>query len=308
MTGQILEIATDNKHLSAKDGFIVISEGQVELGRIPIDAVEAVVVSAHGITYSHSFLVRLSENNIPFVACNQKHFPVSYLLPFEGHYNQGSVMDAQLQANVPLNKRLWRDLVKAKIAMQISVLTHYQKPVQRLEYLLKSVKSDDSENAEGQAARFYFQALFGDNFIRDREADGINAMLNYGYTVLRAFIARYSTAAGLHPTMGIHHRNALNGFRLADDLMEPFRPIVDFAVYEMITKGETALTSTVKQSLVNVFSGNIPAFLGQTQITICMQNLCISLAKVYLKEREELDLPYSPQPWDWEALNAFIAV
>lgn len=129
MTEQILEIATDNKHLSVKDGFIVISEGQVELGRIPIDAVEAVVVSAHGITYSHSFLVRLSENNIPFVACNQKHFPVSYLLPFEGHYKQGSVMDAQLQANLPLNKRLWRDLVKAKIAMQISVLTHYQKPV-----------------------------------------------------------------------------------------------------------------------------------------------------------------------------------
>lgn len=307
MTGQILEIETDNKHLSVKDGFIFISAQKEEVGHIPIDNVEAVIVSAHGITYSHSLLVRLAENNIPFVVCNQRHFPVSYLLPFEGHYKQGSVMDAQLQTKMTVNKRLWRDLIKTKIAMQISVLKYYRKPVQRLEYLLKSVKSDDNRNSEGQAARFYFQTLFGEHFVRNRDADGINAMLNYGYTILRAFVARYCVAAGLFPTFGIHHRNVLNSFRLADDLMEPFRPVVDFAVYKIVEKGETGLTKNVKQSLVNIFSGNLLSSLGKTQITVCIQQLCISLVKVYLKEQKELELPYS-EDVDWEALNAFITI
>lgn len=304
MTGQILEISTDNKYVSASDGFILVSEKEKELARIPIDSVEAVIVSAHGVTYSNHLLVRLSEYHIPLVICNQKHFPVSFLLPLSGHYKQGAVMDAQAQASLSLNKSLWKDIVKAKIKMQIGVLEYFGKPVTRLDYLLKNVKSDDKENAEGQAARVYFQMLFGTDFVRDRDADGINAMLNYGYTILRAFVARYVVAAGLHPTLGIHHRNMLNSFRLSDDLMEPFRPLVDCVVWHLFQKGEKSLSPFVKRKLVQIFSKNLPTSLGQTQISVAIQNLCVSLAKVYLNEKKILDFPFPLRKKDWDELNA----
>lgn len=304
MTGQILEISTDHKYLSASDGFILVSEKEKELARMPIDSVEAVIVSAHGVTYSNHLLVRLSECHIPFVICNQKHFPVSFLLPLSGHYKQGAVMDAQAQASVSLNKSLWKEIVKTKIKMQIGVLEYLGKPTIRLDYLLKHVKSDDKENAEGQAARVYFQTLFGADFVRDRDAEGINLMLNYGYTVLRAFVARYVVAAGLHPTLGIHHSNMLNSFRLSDDLMEPFRPLIDCVVWHLFQKGEKSLSPLVKRKLVQIFSKNLPTCLGQTQISIAVQNLCISLAKVYLNEKKSLDFPFSLQKRDWDELNA----
>jgi CRISPR-associated protein Cas1 len=304
MTGQIIDISTDNKHLSIERGFITISEDSKELARFPIDNVEAVIANAHGITYTNNFLVKLAENRIPFVVCASNHNPVGFLLPIDGHYKQGAVMDAQIAASVPLNKKLWQEVVRSKIKMQASVLKFLGKDYKRLEELAKNVKSGDTDNSEAQAARFYWTALFESNFRRDRNAGGINALLNYGYTIVRSSTIRSIISAGLHPTLGIHHQNMLNNARLGDDLMEPFRPFVDMIVYKFAERGHLGVDSLSKKELVSVISRYIPSKIGSQQVSICIQNLCISLAKAYLKERDSLDLPLILEEMEWLDFNA----
>lgn len=233
MVGRIIEISTDKKHLAVDRGFVCISENDRELARFPIDDIDAVIVHAHGITYTNNFLVRLAEHKIPFVVCGANHAPVSYLLPLDGHYKQGAVMDAQVATKIPLNKKLWQDIIRTKIKMQANVLKYLGRNYRSLEEMAKGVRSGDVENIEGQAARFYWTELFGKDFKRDRELSGINSLLNYGYTILRSSTIRYIIGAGLHPTLGIHHCNMLNNARLGDDLMEPFRPYVDMMVHSL---------------------------------------------------------------------------
>ena len=300
MAGQIVEISSDNKHLCVDRGFLSIREDTQELAKIPFDMIEAVIANAHGITYSNNLLVRLAENKIPFVVCGNNHNPVAFLLPLDGNYRQGAVMDSQVAASLPLNKNLWKDVVKQKIMMQAALLDLYGKNALRLLNMAKNVRSGDVDNLEGQAARIYWTELFGEDFKRDRNQDGINALLNYGYTILRSATLRYIVAAGLHPTLGIHHQNYLNDARLADDLMEPFRPFVDALVYKIAQKEDKELSVETKQLLVSVLSRNVPTKAGFTEIAFTLQSLCISLAKVYLGERKELDFTLIPKGIEWE--------
>ncbi|MEC5293142.1 type II CRISPR-associated endonuclease Cas1 [Aurantimonas sp. C2-6-R+9] len=230
---RIVDVATDGLHLAVVRGFMTVSENREERGRIALDDIGAVIAHAHGLTWSNNLFVQLSKRNVPVIICAANHAPVSCLWPLEGHHRQSVRMRAQAAASKPLTKQIWRQIVSAKIAMQAAVLASAGAEAAGLAAMAKRVKSGDPDNLEAQAARRYWNGLMGPDFRRDRDADGANAMLNYGYTVLRAILSRAICAAGLHPTFGIHHTNQNNAFPLADDLMEPYRPLVDRMVLSL---------------------------------------------------------------------------
>lgn len=157
--------------------------------------------------------------------------------------------------------------------------------------LARKVKSGDPENIEAQGARRYWKLLFNGNFRRDQDGGGLNAMLNYGYTILRAATARAVVAAGLHPSIGLHHSHDNNAMRLVDDLMEPFRPVIDIKVYLYWRNNQEALTPEVKRTLVRVLYEDMQTDAGVTPVMVCMQKLATSVAQVYLGQCDRLDLP-----------------
>ena len=304
MPGRIIEIAEDDRHLAVNRGFLeVIKKGgeQETIGKIPLDDIDAVITQAHGISYTNNLLVKLAERGAPFVLCGANHNVVGMLLPVDGHHLQAARFDAQIAAKKPQKKRLWSTIVRAKILQQIEVLKHYELPTVQLEAMLGKIKSGDSSNIEAQAARRYWQLLMGAEFRRNREAEDINSFLNYGYTVLRAAIARAIVAAGLHPTIGLHHRNQANPMRLADDLIEPFRPLVDHIALQCVDGkaiNQADLSAEVKRDLVHCLYIDMQTSEGTTPVTVCMQKLATSLALVFLGERDEMDFPDPFNPSD----------
>ncbi len=280
-------------------GFMVVQEStgeRKELGQIPLDDIAAVIANAHGMSYTNNLLVALAERCAPFVLCAANHNAVGMLLPVEGNFQQAKRFDAQLAASQPTIKRLWADIVKSKLQQQATALEAANAPSVPLSALVRKVRSGDPENLEAQGARRYWGLLFGDEFRRDQQAGGLNAMLNYGYTVLRAATARAVVAAGLHPTMGLHHSNQGNAMRLVDDLMEPFRPIVDLKVWQLNQQGENEVTPGTKRALVRTLYDDLPTDAGVTPVIVCTQKLATSLAQIFIGERDKLDLPLPGLP------------
>lgn len=300
MLGRIVEIAEDNRHLSLYRGFLLVksTEGErQEIGRVPIDDICAVIANSHGLSYSNSLLVALAEQGSPFVLCAANHNAVGMLWPIDGNYEVSRRIDAQIEAKLPLRKQLWSSIVRSKLEQQASVLKAIGEPNVPLLALIKKVRSGDPDNIEAQAARRYWTLLFGSSFRRDRQADDLNALLNYGYTVLRATVARAVVAAGLHPAIGLHHSNASNAMRLVDDLIEPFRPLVDLGVFRLAKKDLCQVTPETKRVLVRLMYEDMLTTSGTTPVTVCAQKLAVSLAQVFLGERDKLDLPLVSEPY-----------
>jgi CRISP-associated protein Cas1 len=299
MIGRIVEIADDRRHLFVNRGFMVVrdTEGErKELGQVPLDDVGAVIANAHGISYTNNLLVALAERGAPFVLCGANHNAVGMLLTLDGHHVQAKRIEAQIAATLPTHKRLWASVVKAKLEQQAAALEAAGAATAPLTALVKKVKSGDPDNFEAQGARRYWTLLFGAEFRRDQNADGLNALLNYGYTVLRSATARAVVAAGLHPSLGLHHSNDSNAMRLVDDLMEPFRPLIDLKVWQLARRGEDQVTPETKRALVRTLFDDMPTSAGVSPVTVCMQKLAISLAQVYLGERDKLELPLPGLP------------
>ncbi|MCB1412467.1 MAG: type II CRISPR-associated endonuclease Cas1 [Xanthobacteraceae bacterium] len=292
---RVVDISTDGLHLATLRGFLTVSAAGEEKGRVPLDDVGALIVHAHGTTWSNTVMVRLSERAIPVVICGANHAPVACVWPLAGHHAQGARMRAQLSAGRPLAKQLWRLVVAGKIRMQGEALRFVGREGGAFEALARKVRSGDPENVEAQAARRYWKAMFGSGFARDRQAEGINALLNYGYTVLRATASRAICAAGLHPTIGIFHANRANAFALADDIMEPFRPIVDLVVVDLVANGVTAVTPDAKSRLARIASADL-AMPDATvsPLDIAVQRLTHSLAVSFETGKPGLDLPVRP--------------
>ncbi|PTQ87832.1 type II CRISPR-associated endonuclease Cas1 [Nitrosomonas ureae] len=304
MIGRIVEVADDRRHLFLSRGFMVVkdTEGErKELGQIPLDDIAAVIANAHGLSYTNNLLVALAERCAPFVLCAANHNAVGMVLTIDGNYQQAKRFDAQLAASQPLKKRLWADIVKSKLQQQSDALEAAGAPFIPLQALVRKVRSGDPDNFEAQGARRYWGLLFGDDFRRDQQSDGLNAMLNYGYTVLRATTARAVVAAGLHPTIGLHHSNESNAMRLVDDLMEPFRPVIDLKVWQLHQHGESQVTPDSKRELVRTLYDDMQTSLGATPLMVCTQKLAISLAQVFMGERNKMDLPLPGLPLDLAA-------
>ena len=304
MIGRIVEVADDQRHLFMSRGFMVVQQSdgdKKELGQVPLDDIAAVIANAHGITYTNNLLVALAERCIPFVLCSANHNAAGMLIPVEGNYQQAKRFDAQIAASKPTHKRLWADIVRAKLRQQAATLEAAGAPTGPLMSLVGKVRSGDPQNLEAQGARRYWTLLFGEDFRRDRALGGINSMLNYGYTVLRASMARAVVASGLHPTIGLFHSNEGNPMRLVDDLMEPFRPLIDLRVWQLDRSGQREVIPDVKRALVRVMYDDMQGSNGTTPVMNCIHLLAVSLAMVYLGERDNLDLPFPGLPLELAA-------
>ncbi|MBZ0134155.1 MAG: type II CRISPR-associated endonuclease Cas1 [Rhodocyclaceae bacterium] len=299
MIGRIVEVADDRRHLFLHRGFMVVQDTdgeRKELGQVPLDDIAAVIANAHGLSYTNNLLVALAERGAPFVLCAANHNAVGMLLPIDGNFEQSRRIEAQIAARQPMHKRLWAAVVRAKLEQQAAALEAAGAPTAPLTALTRKVKSGDPNNMEAQGARRYWGLLFGEKFRRDQDGEGLNALLNYGYTMLRSATARAVIAAGLHPGIGLHHSNDNNAMRLVDDLMEPFRPVIDLKVWQLWRNGEQHVTPEAKRALVRTLYDDMQSDMGATPVVVCMQKLATSIAQVYLGQRDKPDLPLPGLP------------
>lgn len=223
--------------------------------------------------------------------CAANHNVVGMLWPMDGHHQQAHRFEAQIACTLPTRKKLWASIVKSKLLNQAAVLQAAGAPHMPVQALARQVRSGDPDNLEAQGARKYWGLLMGPLFRRDQQADGVNALLNYGYTVLRAATARAVVAAGLHPSIGLHHSHDNNAMRLVDDLMEPFRPVIDMTVWQLQNSGPCVVNADTKRALVQSMYRDLPTDAGRTPVLVAVQKMATSLAQVLLGERKALDLP-----------------
>lgn len=271
-------------------------EDRQEVGRVALDDMSALIANAHGLSYTNNLLVALAERGVPFVLCGANHNVAGMLWPVDGHHQQAHRIEAQIACSLPTRKRLWAAIVKAKLRNQAAVLSATGAPAAGLERLARQIRSGDPDNTEAQGARQYWPLLMGALFRRDQQADGANALLNYGYTVLRAATARAVVAAGLHPSLGLHHSHDNNAMRLVDDLMEPFRPVIDWTVWQWQNQGPCVVSSDSKRVLVKSLYMDLRTDAGVTPVLVAVQKLATSLAQVMVGERSTLDLPHTGVP------------
>jgi CRISPR-associated protein Cas1 len=216
---------------------------------MPLSDVGVVVASNPGVTCTLAALAGVCAAGGAFVACDDRRLPVGMMLPLQGHHLQTERIAIQVAAKLPVRKRLWQQIVQAKLRAQAACLTAEVGTDSGILALARRVRSGDPDNLEAQAARKYWASLLAEwNFRRDQEGEGLNAVLNYGYTVLRAMTGRAVCAVGLHPSIGLHHHNRYSQFVLADDLMEPFRVVVDRAAVQVARTwgADAALDRNVK--------------------------------------------------------------
>ena len=295
MLKRIIEITNEGTRLSLYRGFIQITTEQNGTQRVPLADLGVVVVSSHGVTYSNTLMVKLAQLGVMVVLCGSNHLPEALFWPLKGHYAQSAKMGYQLTAPPPLKKRLWQTLIKAKITQQAEALaTLGKKGAEGLHQIARKVKSGDPTNIEAHASRRYWLAMFGNGFRRDRTQAGINSLLNYGYTILRSATARAVVAAGLHPSVGIHHKNPTNHMNLVDDLMEPFRPMVDVEVADLASENLLEIDPATKTRLAQIPFRDMITKHGNSPIAICLTKLASSLAVAYESGKAELDLPAKP--------------
>ena len=300
---RIVDVSQTGRHLARKHGFMTISENGIEIGRIALDEIQALIVHAHGVTYSNSLLISLAEIGAITVLCNANHFPIAYITALDGHHSQTGRIAGQLNAKLPMKKQMWKQIIVQKIKMQAAVLSAFDLPNVRLLVHSNNVKSGDPNNIEAQAARHYWPLIMGKGFLRDRNADGANALLNYGYTVLRASVARAVIASGLHPSIGIHHHNIGNPFALADDLIEPFRPLVDTTVKGMLNQGICTVTPEAKNILTKILTLDLDLGKTRSPVTTAINNLCLSVVHSFKIGHVQLSLPSDCMPIEFKHLG-----
>lgn len=232
---------------------------------LPIEDLGVVILEHPHITLSSSLLEELMNAQVAVITCNSKYMPSGLFLPLEGNSTQTERIRTQLEASVPLKKQLWQQTVKAKIDNQARVLDKLGVPSERLRNLQQNVLSGDTGNLEAQAASHYWGKIYGNNFVRSRDPETPNAQLNYGYAILRSVVARALTASGIFPSIGIHHKNKYNAFCLADDIMEPYRPYIDWTVLHLPGIHETTEGLTKEQKIELLKIPQIDVQIGDLQ-------------------------------------------
>lgn len=288
-------------HLKCRDEQMVVSyshvKGYEELPEkvVPIEDIGMIMLEHQQITLTHYLLYKLVEENVAVVSCNDKKHPTGMMLPLEGNTLQQERFDAQINATEPLKKQLWQQTVKAKITNQAAVFEHWSIKNAYLINIAKNVKSGDAGNNEAKAAVYYWSNLFPPvwNFYRKREGLPPNNLLNYGYAILRATVARSLVGAGLLPTFGIFHRNRYNAYCLADDIMEPYRPFVDFIIRKIIdeTSAVENLTQEFKNKLLQIPTIDVFIDGEKSPLMIATQRTAASLAKCYLSDTKKILYP-----------------
>jgi CRISPR-associated protein Cas1 len=294
MTDRVLDISEEPARLSVRYGQLVIDLDARPETTVPLIDLAVLVVSHPRASYTNAVLAELTAAGGAFVACDSRHQPAAMLLPLAGHFLQTQRFATQAAAPLPVRKRLWQQIVRAKIRAQGRLLKELRGVDRGIPMLEKRVKSGDPENVEAQASRRYWTTLFNNpDFRRDRDAEDQNRFLNYGYAILRAIVARAICAAGLHPSLGLHHHNQYDTFCLADDLMEPFRPIVDGAIARLVEErgADAAMNHDTKKVILQSLTGRFN-FEGESRTLFdIITRVASSLAAVFMGERNDLLLP-----------------
>lgn len=251
----------------------------------PIEDIGLLILDHQQITITQALLARLLANNTAIITCDDRHHPTGMMLNLDGHTLQSQKFQAQVEASVPLKKQLWQQTVVSKIENQAALLHHEREEHKILLTYAREVKSGDSDNHEAKAAAYYWKRIFPAflEFKREREGLPPNNLLNYGYAILRALVARSLTASGLLPTLGIHHRNQYNAYCLADDIMEPYRPFVDKLVCQIIRNNGQYLEMTplMKKSLLEIPAMDVQIDGQKSPLMNAVQRTTASLAKCY---------------------------
>ena len=282
-------------YLRKKQEQLIIEFPEKESQTVPVEDIGVVVLDHYQITITQGLLAALSENNSVVINCDSKHMPFSLLLPAAVHHAYTDKLRYQLNASVPLKKNLWQQTVFAKIKNQAALLESLDYDAKRLHYLASIVKSDDVENCEGRAAAYYWKTMFyeSDRFRRQRYGEAPNNLLNYGYAVLRAVVARSLVASGLLTAMGIHHRNKYNPYCLADDIMEPYRPFVDELVVNIAYNHDDIeeLDTLLKAELLRVPAVDVRIDGQLSPLMVGMQRTTASLMHCFEGESRKLVYP-----------------
>lgn len=251
----------------------------------PIEDIGLLILDHQQITITQALMAKLLANNTAVITCDHTHHPTGMWLSLDGHTLQSQKFQAQLEATVPLKKQLWQQTVTAKIENQAALLAIQREENKLLLTYAREVKSGDSENHEAKAAAYYWKRIFPDflEFRRERYGPPPNNLLNYGYAILRALVARSLTASGLLPTLGIHHRNQYNAYCLADDIMEPYRPFVDRIVCQIIRGNGKFLemTPNMKKSLLELPATDVLIEGQKSPLMNAVQRTTASLAKCF---------------------------
>ena len=259
---------------------------------IPIEDIGVVIIEHQQVSITIPLMNALVEGNVQVVMCNNRGMPSAMLQSFEGNNLQGENLRNQMGAGEVLKKQLWKQIVEAKIRNQAALLNKVGQEGDRLKQYYQNVKSGDADNREGIAARIYFSELFGESFLRDRTVPGINALLNYGYAILRAIVARALAGAGLNPTIGIHHHNRYDAYCLADDIMEPYRPYVDLLVLEIVSKdAPNEITPSIKRKLLELPVKEVVVNGTRHPLLIAVSHTVTSLRKCFSGESRRLLYP-----------------
>lgn len=251
----------------------------------PIEDIGLIILDHQQITITQALMAKLLANNTALITCDETHHPTGLLLSLDGNSLQSQKFQAQIEASAPLKKQLWQQTVAAKIENQAAMLAFRREENKLLLRLAENVKSGDSENAEAQAAVYYWKKVFPEflNFRRERHGPPPNNLLNYGYAILRALVARSLVGSGLLPTLGIFHRNQYNAYCLADDIMEPYRPFVDFMVYQIIRNNgkNLEMTPDMKRSLLQIPAMDVMIEYKKAPLINAVQRTTASLAKCF---------------------------
>ena len=267
--------------IALRDHCLLVTKPTGESGKIPLEDMAVLVLDGPDLSLSHQTLSACASAGVAVVTSDGKHLPNGLLLPLSAHSLHTSILQDQIGSKVPNKKRAWQEIVKSKIQSQADNLRLFQLSDNSLRKLIPFVRSGDPDNIEARAAARYFEAMFGSDFIRDRDANGINACLNYGYSLARSAVARAIVAAGLHPALGIHHHNQYNPFCLADDAMEPLRAIIDRRVRYLAASSAIPeeLDSKTKRELISLL-GSFVEFDGlRYPLLVGLERYAVSLRR-----------------------------
>ncbi|MBQ2807588.1 MAG: type II CRISPR-associated endonuclease Cas1 [Bacteroidaceae bacterium] len=261
----------------------------------PIEDIGIIVLDNKQITITSGLLEALLENNCAVITCDSKSMPTGLMLPLCGNTTQSERFRHQIEASLPLKKQLWQQTIKTKIENQAAILKKCTgKEVRCMNKWATDVKSGDSENQEARAAAYYWKNLFPiEGFTRDRDSIPPNNLLNYGYSILRAIVARSLVASGLLPTLGIHHHNRYNAYCLADDIMEPYRPFVDELVYHIVTGSDNydVLDKDIKSQLLTIPTLDVVIAGKRSPLMVSVSQTTASLYKCFSGELRKITYP-----------------
>lgn len=260
--------------------------------RVPIEDINSVLIENRQSTITIATLAKLAQDGVTVYVCDEKHTPCAIMMPFAQNSRQYAMLKLQESISLPMQKQLWQQIVKSKISNQAKCLelNGFVADAKNLLSLAKSVVSGDAKNVEAVAAANYFKTLFGKNFFRSDEKDMRNAALNYGYAIIRGHIARLIASYGFLPMKGIHHCSELNAYNLADDFIEPFRPVVDLLVAKEL-QSITNLTPKIKQKLYNLLNVDINIASQMHSVAYAAEKMIQSYTRCCQKSTKELVLP-----------------